>query len=215
VCEANLAAFVAPATAFLAAGPASINDHGFRIATSDKMFDANGIGGITWSQRSRTWSVDPLRIPTVLRDGTAINWPTDINPASPWLRVRGGGAVADEDLVAVGVNSTEAAGATLRQRRTGRRVYLDNERRQLCHKLFRKDGESLVEALVSDEGASLADRCAAAYPTEAASADALPTGTGSLRTTPASSPPETTGVQDTAGFVTITTKPVAPIPSSA
>lgn len=183
-----------------------VNDHGFRVASTDPLFLPT-IGGVTWPYRGKTWSVDPSKIPTVLRGGTAIYWPADNNPVSPWLKAR---AATEEDLIAVGVdvtNSTEVAG--IRERRTGRRQYLDNERRQLCHKLFRKEGEGLVEALVDEEAASLADRCAAAFPT-AAVASAVPTETASPVTPPRLSPPETTMVPDTAGFITVTTKLAAP-----
>ncbi len=79
---------ISSATASLTNGRIVVNDQGFRVASSDSLF--NPTRGVTWPARSQTWSVDPREIPKTLRGGVTVNWPNDFNPVSPWLRVRDG-----------------------------------------------------------------------------------------------------------------------------
>ncbi|KAI9854057.1 MAG: hypothetical protein M1813_001569 [Trichoglossum hirsutum] len=110
-----------------------VSDHGFRVASTDPLFQARG--GLTWSNQVNVWRNDPANLPITNGLATIVPLPVNVQPPPGFLRARD---LDSTDLEGLGHNDT----SQLTVKRENKRYYIEDEKRQVCHQLeLRSNGE--------------------------------------------------------------------------
>ncbi|PVH76631.1 glycoside hydrolase family 18 protein [Cadophora sp. DSE1049] len=102
-----------------------VTDHGFRVASTDPLFNPVGANALTWTNQWPQWRQNPALLPL-----TNVAAPQNRVAIAPWLKQRG---ISATDLEGRGLNDTILEQLSVQLE--GTQLYLEDGDHELCHRL--------------------------------------------------------------------------------